>query len=308
MATTTKDVCRKPCTPDCKKIIAKFHEHTDNLVREIFELENLVYNSKNKLKPLQEALEAKKSDFDKLQEEYSIKSCHLRFANENNFEGSSEVVKSMIEKQLKWDDNQGLGYKSVPPPFNNNFTPPLETEESEECYLSKFIPKDQSGTAENTKKKSTNASTLCADSEGTRNKEGNQDSKIDNLSSENCDDKPTNTFVPSKLCGNAASRKFKPQKFVKEGEVPLGPRRSPSKCGCACTCGNSFKNSEGQGPSHNLIYLKRQTCFNCGIAGHIARNCPHRLYIRFYTQYWQNVPKRRSYKRKPSRSRSRDGD
>ena len=34
----------------------------------------------------------------------------------------------MIDKYMKWQDKQGegLGYNNVPPPFNENYTPPLE--------------------------------------------------------------------------------------------------------------------------------------------------------------------------------------
>ena len=54
--------------------------------------------------------------------------------------------------------------------------------------------------------------------------------------------------------------------------------------------------------------MKRQTCFNYGIPGHIARNYPQRLYVPYYAQGWQNVPRGRFSKRNRSRSHSHNGD
>ncbi|KAI3700043.1 hypothetical protein L2E82_44657 [Cichorium intybus] len=111
-------------------------------------------NSKKKLKPLQEMLDAKTSDFNKLQEDYSIKSSHLKFANKDiakltseldalkvkyndvdftikKFDASSAVVESRIEHTLKWQNKhgEGFGYEMVPPPFNNYFTPSIDNQE-----------------------------------------------------------------------------------------------------------------------------------------------------------------------------------
>ena len=101
--------------------------------------------------------------------------------------------------------------------------------------------------------------------------------------------------------------KYKPKKFVRQSDK------------CTCTCGNSGKQkqipirdpqtSQRPGPSPNCILLKRQTCFNCGIAGHIAKNCPKPSPVPKYEQSWQNVPRRKTSKRRnSSSSRSSDGD
>ena len=61
--------------------------------------------------------------------------------NFKKFEVSSEKVEVMIENHLKFKDQstEGLGYSAVPPPFNDNYTPPLEP-----VILKRLVPVGQS--------------------------------------------------------------------------------------------------------------------------------------------------------------------
>ena len=76
----------------------------------------------------------------------------------------------MIKIQLKFKDNQnkGLGYHSVPPPFNDNYNPPLEINEEETPTQCGQIPElaldktEQSGPTESVEMKDTNDSTSSA--------------------------------------------------------------------------------------------------------------------------------------------------
>ena len=90
--------------------------------------------------------------------------------------------------------------------------------------------------------------------------------------------------------------KYKSPKFVREGDIfEPKPRPSPKTCSCACGNTSGFTND---------FYVKKQTCFNCGIPGHIARNCQNRAYVPYYAQGWQKVPRGRSCKRNISKSNS----
>jgi len=99
------------------------------MVRQIEDLKYEIFSLKKHQKPLKEKLDAQTKDFNKLKEEYSVKSTHHRYAKEEvakltaeldtlktrfqnadfnfkKFDVSSEIVETMIEKQLKWKDSQ----------------------------------------------------------------------------------------------------------------------------------------------------------------------------------------------------------
>ncbi|KAI3751321.1 hypothetical protein L2E82_22388 [Cichorium intybus] len=320
------EVSEVSCSSEtCIDIIAKYHELNENLVREMFELENLVYKHKRKLKPLHEALDAKTSDYLKIQDELTIRNCHLKFANEDiasltaelntlkskfqNAEStfmkvyvSSEVVETILEKQTVWSNihGEGLGYSVVPPPYNNNFTPSPDTEESEECYWLNYIQTNTSGTVESSEMKSTDVSISCADNSKLKIEEVEDSSAFNSdkicvkTNSVNlCDDVKLDTKI-------SVDSKTLCDVVLKTARKNISINKSVA---CLCVCGNNMYIS-GPGQNSN-VPLKRQTCFNCGIAGHIARNCPRHMYASQNEQFWQNVPKGKSHKRKPSRSRSR---
>ena len=61
--------------------------------------------------------------------------------NFKKFEVSSDKVEVMIEKYFQFRDQsiEGLGYNSVAPPFNDNYTPRLEP-----IILKRLVPAGQS--------------------------------------------------------------------------------------------------------------------------------------------------------------------
>ncbi|KAL4556313.1 hypothetical protein LXL04_038960 [Taraxacum kok-saghyz] len=243
--------------------------------------------------------------------------------NFKKFEVSSATVETMIEKHLKFKDQstEGLRYSAVPPPYNDNYTPPLEP-----VILRRPVPVcqptmpvsvkiEQPKHVESVKLNDSNASTSCADKVLVEDWDEDDENDSNSVSVENSTNTNILSLVVSKTCGDAALNlksnlstieKYKPKTFVRQSDK------------CTCTCGNSGKQkqipnrdqqtSHRPGPSPNCIVLKRQTCFNYGIAGHIARNCQNPSPVPKYAQYLKNVPKRYSSKRKPSRSHSTDSD
>ena len=156
MSSSNIPVNEVSCSKFCEATIKFLREQNDLLKRENEDRKYEGYTLRKAQKPLKTQLDAKTKDFRKLQQEYSNKCENYDYIKRQlaeltieldalkakyndvefafkKFDVSSEVVASMIEKQLKFKDNQSknLGYNSVPPPFNDNYNPPLETNEEE---------------------------------------------------------------------------------------------------------------------------------------------------------------------------------
>ncbi|MFS7955456.1 putative transcription factor interactor and regulator CCHC(Zn) family [Helianthus anomalus] len=58
---------------------------------------------------------------------------------------------------------------------------------------------------------------------------------------------------------------------------------------------NSNSSSVGSNGLTYAHYVKKQTCYNCRIPGHIARNCTHRPNVPYYTQNQRITSRDRSY-------------
>ena len=138
-------------SPACIAKYKNCREHVDSLIREIEDIKYDGYVLRKSEKPLKEKLDAQTLDYKRVQKELSDKNClyeivkqkfltvtaelnaaNARFKNAEfnfkKFDVSSENVETMIENHLKFKNNStdGLGYNAVPPPFNDNYTPPLE--------------------------------------------------------------------------------------------------------------------------------------------------------------------------------------
>ena len=148
------------CSQSCIKTVKFLRDQIEIIKRENEDLKYEGYTLRKNQKPLKTQLENKTKDFKKLQEDYSnkcenydhlkrklaavtmeldtLKNCFEKAEfNFKKYDGSSEKIAKLIEGQSHWRDithgNQikvGLGFESVPPPFNHNYTAiPLSQEE-----------------------------------------------------------------------------------------------------------------------------------------------------------------------------------
>ena len=283
-------------------------------------------------------MEAAVKDFKRIAEEHSITASYLIFAKEDiakltaeldalkakyndadfnfkKFDVSSTVVETMIEKQLKFKnqdkDKLGLGYNEVPPPFNDNYTLPLESKESETPMV------HGKPSSETTNVNDTNVSTSCAGKilvdEGHKNE--HLPLKTSDLFSVDSKTVLNDASEPVSAIFDATSKPvalIEPIVFVKPGFKSVA-----SKCVCMCDCNNDLKQrqksnygaSTSSGPKQTSTtpVLKKQTCFSCGIAGHIARNCP-KSKVPSPEPQRRPTSKRKHSQNSSTHSGSRDGD
>ncbi|KAI3767879.1 hypothetical protein L2E82_18308 [Cichorium intybus] len=250
----------------CIDIIAKYREHNDRLVKEVFNLTNNVYDRKKKLKPLQEKLDAKISDFKKVQEEWSTVSTRYHCAKET----IAKLTAELDALKAKFNDAE-FNFKkfdvSVPPPYNHNYVSSVETEESEECYHSNFIKKDQSGTAECNKLNSTDASTSCVDNLKEKDEKKEDKSTFDFVKTFS----KTNDSDSSVLNLSVKTAKIvRPFKNRDDVNFQTSSFKNSDKCSVACFCnvprGRSYKRkplrSRSRNKNWNDVKAKNQTAQN----------------------------------------------
>ena len=65
---------------------------------------------------------------------------------------------------------------------------------------------------------------------------------------------------------------------------------------------------ENKSEKCNTSSNNKHICFNCGVGGHIARNCQNRIFVNYLSPRGENESRGRSLIRKSSRTRSRNNN
>ena len=351
-----KEVINSACSQECKTVIQQQQTLIEQLTKEAGDERYETYLAKKELKPLKAKLEATVKDYRKLQEVFSSKCQYFddnlkklnevtaeleelkaKFGNANfnfkKYDVSSKVVESMIEKQLKWQGKrgQGVGYESVPPPFNDNYTATSITKEEEEREKHLQYGMPAVNQSDDVKAPTSPESVRTDDQKSAGSSTGVEpkpEEPNDSTPSTSCvDEVVVESQTESCVGSNSKTLNVPPAclNFVKpstdgktEKYVPPKPvahkfkTEKPHHCGCGnlnkqVAHGPHMYSEPGmQHQIHEIQHVKRQTCYNCGIPGHIARNCPYRPYVPYYFGQsqragpWSNKRNDQKPKAKPS--------
>ena len=104
------------------------------------------------------------------------------------------------------------------------------------------------------------------------------------------DDLIGDDFVSNSDASNVACGDVSNNSDVYVTSTPTAPTHATQLELCTCICGKSNGVNKTTKPekSSTSFYSKKQTCFNCGTAIHIAHNYENRAFVLFYAQRREN--------------------